>query len=225
MKIVVGYTRVSTREQKLSLEAQASQIRDYCSLQGLEPPMILVEQGISGGTKLLERPSGKRLDDLIESGKVSDIVFTKLDRGFRGTVDAINFINLMDQKGVNVHFLNLGGGMLNTASPTGRLMITIFAGFGEFERSMIRERIVDALAEKKRRGEQLGRKPNLDPELERAVLDLRDSGAVWSEIASEVEKMGFVNTKGNPHKPTQLKRIYKRAKEKESSQEHNASQG
>ena len=48
--------------------------------------------------------------------------------------------------------------------------------------------------------------------LSRLVVELKDRGLSWRLVAEEIEKIGYVNSKGNPHHFTQLVRIYKDVK-------------
>ncbi|SDB89474.1 Resolvase, N terminal domain [Pelagirhabdus alkalitolerans] len=65
------------------------------------------------------------------------MVVTKLDRFARSTVDGIQTIKQLFNKGVKVHFLNMG---LVEDTPTGRLIFSIMTSFAEFECDMIVER-------------------------------------------------------------------------------------
>lgn len=65
------------------------------------------------------------------------MVVTKLDRFARSTVDAIQTVRTLFDKGVRVHILNMG---IVEDTVTGRLIFNIMSSFAEFERDMIVER-------------------------------------------------------------------------------------
>lgn len=73
--------------------------------------------------------------EVIEQGDT--LVVTKLDRFARSTIDALNTIQDLFERGITVNVLNLGK-IENTAS--GRLIFTVFSAFAEFERDLIVER-------------------------------------------------------------------------------------
>jgi DNA invertase Pin-like site-specific DNA recombinase len=71
------------------------------------------------------------------------LIVTKLDRFARSTVDAITTMKEQFQRGVKIHVLNMG---VIEHTVTGRLILTIFSGFAEFERDMIVERTQEGKA-------------------------------------------------------------------------------
>ena len=86
------------------------------------------------GTKK-ERPEFKKLLEELKEGDT--MVITKLDRFARSTVDAIQTVRTLFDKGVRVHILNMG---IIEDTVTGRLIFNIMSSFAEFERDMIVER-------------------------------------------------------------------------------------
>jgi DNA invertase Pin-like site-specific DNA recombinase len=74
---------------------------------------------------------------------------------------------------------------VDTTTPNGRLVFTIFAAIAEFERELIRQRVKSGLAVAKAKGKKLGR-PRSDVD-KAEVLALRNAGASWRAIA---EKLG-----------------------------------
>ena len=109
---VYGYVRVSTMAQARegeSLEAQSLQIRAYAATKGLqlEERDLFVEAGVSGGMEFQLRPQGARLFNMVQKGDL--IIFPKLDRAFRNTRNALNVLHELKQRGVEIHFIDLGG--------------------------------------------------------------------------------------------------------------------
>lgn len=126
---IYGYARVSTKGQLdgNSLEQQLCEIMDrYANSK-------VYEEQYSG--KTTERPIFTKLLNLLVKGDT--LVVTKLDRFARSTVEGINTINMLMEKGVKIHILNMG---LIEDTPMGRLIITNLLAFAEFERAMIIER-------------------------------------------------------------------------------------
>ena len=148
----VIYCRVSTAgqaEQGVSLEAQEERLRAYCQMQGLDVEAVLIEEGVSATKPLHARPMGSKLVEMVKSGTVQHVVALKLDRLFRSSVDALSVTSEWDQNGIALHLVDMGGQSINTASAMGRMMLTMMAGFAQFERDLISERTTAALQHKK----------------------------------------------------------------------------
>lgn len=158
----LAYLRVSTQEQArggVSLDAQDERIRAYCTLAGLTLVDVLREEGVSGAKPLASREHGAELARRVQSGEAKHVVTFKLDRLFRDAADALRQTREWDQRGVAVHFVDLGGQTLNTASAMGRMFLTVAAGFAELERNLIAERTAMALAHKREHGLVYGSTP------------------------------------------------------------------
>jgi DNA invertase Pin-like site-specific DNA recombinase len=156
---VYGYVRVSTVTQARegeSLEAQRRQVMSYAASKGLELPEsnVFVEAGISGGVEFQERPEGGRLFALLAQGDL--IVFPKLDRAFRNTRNALNVLHDLKERGVSVHFIDLGGDV--TGNGVGAIVFTILSAFATFEKERIATRIREVKQLKKAQGKFTGGK-------------------------------------------------------------------
>ena len=93
---VYGYIRVSTGEQAasgLGLEGQESAIRGYAMQRGWQLDEIFIDAGISGSIAFSERPAGARLIGTLRPGDA--VVAAKLDRAFRGALDALGTLSKM----------------------------------------------------------------------------------------------------------------------------------
>jgi DNA invertase Pin-like site-specific DNA recombinase len=165
-------------------------------LQGLELVEVIRERAISAKIKLNKRPEGARIAKLTEAG-VCHIVALKLDRLFRNAVDALSHVEEWEQAGISLHLVDMGGQAVNTGSSMGRMLVTMLAGFAEFERNMISERTAAALRHKKAHGEVYTRTVygfsaedgKLIPDAaEQAVIarmtTLRGNGVSYNEIAN-----------------------------------------
>jgi putative DNA-invertase from lambdoid prophage Rac len=101
---------------------------------------------------MFEREDGRKLWALVQPG--DKIVWSKLDRAFRSVVDGSRTMELLKQKGVSFHSLDLG---LDTGTPIGRCICTILMSFAELELEFVRQRTRDALRSKKAAGLPYGR--------------------------------------------------------------------
>ena len=166
----IGYCRVSTKGQLdgNSIEEQTLSIRERY------PTAEIVVESYSGAK---ERPIFNALLDRLAFGDT--LIVTKLDRFCRTTKEGLQYIDLLLNKGVKIHILNMG---LIESSPMGRLIVTNLLAFAEFERAMIIERTQSGKAIAKQRDNfREGRKPIYTPEqIEHALKLLEDNS--YSEV-------------------------------------------
>jgi len=154
---IYGYVRVSTLQQANegeSLDTQLKQIQSYSDLKGfgIPPENFVTERGVSGSLEFERRPEGGRLFNQLVSGDV--LIFSKLDRAFRNTRNALNTLHELKQRGVSVHFIDLGGDVTNDG--IGSVIFTILSAFATFERERIATRIREVKQVQKAEGKFLG---------------------------------------------------------------------
>jgi len=152
-----GYVRVSTLQQANegeSLETQLRQIKSYSELKGYSIPSenLITEKGVSGSLEFEKRPEGAKLFASLQQGDV--LVFSKLDRAFRNTRNALNTLHELKERGVSVHFIDLGGDVTNDG--IGSVIFTILSAFATFERERIATRIREVKQVQKTEGKFLG---------------------------------------------------------------------
>lgn len=152
-----GYIRVSTIQQAKegeSLETQFKQIVSYASLKGFEipPENFVTERGVSGSLEFEKRPEGSKLFERLQAGDV--LIFSKLDRAFRNTRNALNSLHELKEREVSVHFIDLGGDVTNDG--IGSVIFTILSAFATFERDRIATRIREVKQVQKGEGKFLG---------------------------------------------------------------------
>ena len=148
----VLYIRVSTDEQArhgVSLDAQEESLRAYCTMKGLPIAGVIRDEGVSAFKHLHTRPGGAELLRLVAKGEAANVVALKLDRLFRNAADALALTETWNRAGVALHLVDMGGSSMDSSSATGRMMLTMLAGFAEFERALISERTTTALTYKR----------------------------------------------------------------------------
>jgi DNA invertase Pin-like site-specific DNA recombinase len=132
--MLVGYARTSTLEQEAGLEAQQ---RELVTL-GCE--RVFAEQTSSVGPR-------KVLGEALGFVRPGDtFVVTKLDRLARSVPHMWEIVQQLQAKGVALRIVNLG---IDTATPTGKLMLNVLGGVAEFEREMMLERQREGIAKAK----------------------------------------------------------------------------
>jgi len=171
--MLIGYARTSTLEQEAGLEAQ----RRDLTAAGCEK--LFAEQASSVGAR-------EALAKALEFCREGDtLVVAKIDRLARSTLHLWEIVNGLQARGVGLRVLNLGGETVDTKSATGRLILTIFAGFAQFEREMMLERQREGIAKAKAEGKYRGRKPTARAKADE-VRRLHAEGRTPTEIARQL---------------------------------------
>ena len=171
--MLIGYARTSTTDQLAGLDAQ---LRD---LEQAGCTKIFREQVSS----ISERAELERAIEYLRGGDT--LVVTKVDRLARSTVglwDIVRRLEAVDDGGAGLRVLNLGGEVVDTKSATGKLILTIFAGFAQFEREMMLERQREGIAKARAENRYLGRKPTARLKAAEAVALFKD-GKTVTEVA------------------------------------------
>lgn len=172
---VVGYARTSTVEQQAGLDAQVRDLRTA----GVEDDCLFLEQVSSvAHRKMLE-------DALRYVRKGDEFVVTKLDRLARSTSHLLSIVDQLDTKGVALRILDFGGMAVDTKSPSGKMILTMFAAMGQFERELMLERQREGIAKAKLEGKYTGRKPTAAAKTQE-VLRLATENVGASEIAKRL---------------------------------------
>lgn len=147
--VKVGYMRVSTADGSQKFDMQET---------------ALIEAGVSPDKIYSDMASGasddrEGLKYLLKSLNPGDtVVVWKLDRLGRNVKYLVNVIDELIKKNVSLEILTGACHGVNMTTPEGRMFFHMAATFAQFERDLIRERIVAGIAEAKRRGRKSGRK-------------------------------------------------------------------
>jgi DNA invertase Pin-like site-specific DNA recombinase len=140
----------------------------------------------SSKSKSHRSPNGLSLSVPLSTCEAGDtLVVTKVDRLARSTVglwEIVKRLEAVEDGGAGLRVLNLGGETVDTKSATGKLILTIFAGFAQFEREMMLERQREGIAKAKGEGRYLGRRPSARLKADEAVK-LHRQGRTVTEIA------------------------------------------
>lgn len=171
----IGYARVSTRDQSLSMQVEALK----------EAGCIQIYEEIASGAKTA-RPV---LDEIMRHLREGDtLVIWKLDRLGRNLAHLIHLTTKLIEKKVGLISLN---DPIDTTTSQGRLIFGIFASLSEFERELIRERTQAGLKSARARGRKGGRPKGLSqPAIEKAVIAeaLYKNGSIpVKKIAEQLE--------------------------------------
>ena len=166
----IGYARTSTIEQQAGFDAQ---LRD---LEGAGCDKVFKEQVSSMAQR-------DQLEAVLEFIRTSDtLVVTKLDRLARSTADLLKIEEQLQTKGAALKVLDLD---LDTSTATGKLLFTMVAAIGAFERDLMLERQREGIAKAKAEGKYKGRKPTARAKTAE-VLAMRSQGIGATKIAKDL---------------------------------------
>lgn len=168
--MLVGYARTSSVEQVAGLEGQ---VRDL-SATGCSR---LFQEQVSS---VARRDQLVAALDFVREGDT--LIVTRLDRLARSTADLLAIIAKLESKGVAVRVLDCGGDILDTKSPTGKMLVTMIGAVAEFERGIMLQRQREGIAKAKSEGRYRGRVPTAR-RVAPQVREMRASGVGASVIA------------------------------------------
>lgn len=166
----IGYARVSTKDQSLSMQVEAL----------AEVGCKQIHEEVASGAKTA-RPI---LDEIMRNLRAGDtLVIWKLDRLSRNLAHLINLTTKLIEKKVGLISLN---DPIDTTTAQGRLVFGIFASLAEFERELIRERTQAGLKSARDRGRKGGRPKGISQKaMEKAAI----AEALYREGSISVKKI------------------------------------
>ncbi|MCH8807868.1 MAG: recombinase family protein [Planctomycetes bacterium] len=190
----------------VSLEAQRGRIQAWCVANGCELAAVHVDAGISG--KRADNRAGLQaaLADVCKRGGA--LVVYSLSRLARSTKDAIAIAERLEKAGADLASLTE---RIDTTTAAGKMVFRMLAVLAEFERDLVSERTVAALAHKASIGERVGEIPfgwtlatdgvtMIRHEAEQAAIrdmrELRVNGRSYRAIAAELTRRGILTKKG-----------------------------
>lgn len=165
--MLIGYARVSTRDQNPALQLDALH-KAGCGR--------IFEEQRSGAQR--DRPALVQALAYAREGDV--IVVWKLDRLARSLRQLIETVGGLKEAGVGLRSLTEA---IDTTTPGGRLVFHVFASLAEFERELGLERTLAGLDAARARGRKPGRPPKLGPkEIEAAKSMLANPALTANDV-------------------------------------------
>lgn len=162
----IGYIRVSTQEQNT--------IRQEALMESLGVDEVYIER-MSG--KNTNRPELQKMMEYVRKGDI--VIVESISRFARNTRDLLELVERLTAKGVE--FVSRKEA-IDTTTPTGKFMLTVFGAVAELEREYILQRQREGIAIAKEQGKYKGRKPIEAPELEQTIAKWK-SGAITAAEA------------------------------------------
>lgn len=147
----IGYIRVSTRDQNTA--------RQEVLLAELGVEELYIDH-MSG--KSSDRPELKKMLDYVRCGNT--VIVESISRFARNTRDLLDLVEQLTAKGVE--FISKKEA-IDTTTPSGKFMLTVFAAVAELEREYILQRQREGIEIAKQQGKYTGRKPITHPDFDR----------------------------------------------------------
>ena len=141
-KRVAIYARVSTANGQTT-KNQERELQDVAERHGWQVVEVYRDKGISGAKGRDQRPGLDKLLAAVASKEVDMVAAWSVDRLGRSLTDLLGVLQELHAKGVDLYLHQQG---LDTSTPSGRAMFQMMGVFAEFERAMIRERVMAGLA-------------------------------------------------------------------------------
>lgn len=175
--MLLGYARVSTIDQNLDRQIDA-----------------LVDAGVDNRNIYKEKVTGTtsdrmKLQKMLEGLEAGDtIIIVELTRLSRSTKELFKLAEIIESKGANIK--SLKENWIDTTTPQGKLLFTIFAGMSQFESDLISQRTKEGLSSARARGRKGGRpfKDKKDVELAFKMYDSMEYSAAEIAQATKISK-------------------------------------
>ena len=167
------WTANSSQDQLAGLEAQVEALLET----GCQDK-IFSEQVSS----VAKRDQLEAALDFVREGDT--LVVTRLDRLARSTADLLSIVSRLDDKGVGLRIIDFGGDTVDTKSPSGRMLLTMFAAVAQFEREVMLVRQREGISKAKAAGKYKGRAPTARAKTQE-IVRLRQEGLGASQIAED----------------------------------------
>lgn len=182
IKKIAIYARVSTDKQ--TCENQLTELRATAQRMGYTVVAEFLDSGISGMKTRQDRPA---LDSLMKSAtqrKFDMIMCWSIDRLGRSLQNLVEILNELQSMKIDLFFLQQG---MDTTTPSGRMIFSVFGAIGEFERNLIRERVIAGQKRAVANGVKIGRPSKMNDGMRSAIKLLRDKGMGIKQIAKELQ--------------------------------------
>ncbi len=182
MKKAAIYARVSTEDQNAAM--QVEELQAMCKRRGWELYNEYIDGGFSG-----IKTSRPALDQMMKDArrrKFDIVLVWKFDRFARSTKHLLSALD--EFRSLGIDFFSYSEN-IDTSTPMGEMIFTIFAALAQFERALIVERVNAGMAHAKkhgtRSGKAIGRPVSTTFDVALA-MELRDQEVSWRKIAKQL---------------------------------------
>ena len=159
-------------------------LREVAEKRGLEVVREISDEGISGAKGRDERPG---FDELIKGSVKNEwdiILVWDVSRLGRSLKHLVSFLEDIQSAHCDMYIHQSG---IDTSTASGKMMFGMLSVFSEFERSMIRERVIAGQQRAVANGVKLGRKTNVNDGIITAVYHMRQNNVPIKRIAKDLQ--------------------------------------
>jgi len=178
MKKVCLYCRVSTAHQ--TSENQLRELRAVAERMGYEIVSEFIDNGISGAKSRKDRPALDEMMRLATQRKFEMVICWSIDRLGRSLQHLVEILNELQAMKIDLFFMQQG---MDTTTPSGRMIFSVFGAIGEFERNLIRERVIAGQQRAKASGVHIGRPTKMNDGMRSAIKVMHQNGMSIRQIA------------------------------------------
>lgn len=167
---IVGYGRVSTKDQDLTIQ--------HAALEDAGCTELFLEK-VSGTSK----KGRDKLEECLKFLRKGDtLVITRVDRLGRSVLDLQTIVKQLKDKGVELRATEQP---IDTSTPAGKAFLDMLGVFAEFETNIRKERQLEGVARAKAEGRYKGRQPTARAKAKQ-VMELKEQGLKPQEIAEQL---------------------------------------
>lgn len=159
--------------------------------------LTIFDKGVSGKIPFSEREGGIKLTNLVNEGKVKEVVVEELSRLGRNTIDTLTTLKSFEEKGINVVVRGMGNlqSMIDgKKNPIWNLITSVMSSLYELERENILERTEMGRKMYVMNGGKLGRKVGsvenrkefLQKDKTKKIVSLLEKGKSVRDISSRL---------------------------------------
>lgn len=201
----IGYVRVSTAEQVegYGLDVQEEAVRGYCRGHNLRLVEVARDEGQSGSNGLDDRLGLAAALALLEAGGADVLVVPRLDRLARDLLLQETVIGRLREHGREIR--SVAEPDVDSDDPTRVLVRQVLGAIGQYERGLIRGRLLAGKAAKVAAGGYGGGRPGYgkrasggalvdDPDeaqLVERVAELRAAGQSYRQVCATLDAEGY----------------------------------
>lgn len=173
MKKAALYVRVSTDLQ--TIENQVLVLTEVAQRSGWEIVQVFADEGISGAKSRDQRPGFDALLKAVARHEVQIVAAFAVDRLGRSLSDLVAFLSEIQARGCDLY---LHQQAIDTSTPSGRMLFQMLGVFAEFERGLLRSRVIAGQARARAKGVRFGRPPLPPSRVEKVRKALADGHSI-----------------------------------------------
>ena len=173
------YRRVSTDKQ--TTDNQLRELEAVAKQSGWKVTDVYKDEGISGAKSKEDRPEFKRLYEDATRRQFDVVMAWSVDRLGRSLKDLVNFLEDLSSWKIDLYLYKQG---IDTSTTMGKAFFQMAGVFAEFERKIIKDRVMAGLERAKAQGKTLGR-PTLPETTLEAIREDRAEGMSIRKVAAK----------------------------------------